>query len=128
MEVIMAMTSAAARRTIPGVVTNARRKPARPDLPNPFELNRRINASDLPGTAKRLAISIYDHARYGASTCTAADETLSKDLGGDVGPRQVFRLRELLEAEGWTQTDRLGASKFARKIIGLGPRCYLIPT
>jgi hypothetical protein len=110
----------------PSARLDASNLPARAVLPSPFELNRRVNASTLPARAKTLAITIFDHARYGESVCTASDETLGREVGGLTG-RQVQRLRNMLEAQGWTETERLGVSKFAYKRIRLGRCCYILP-
>lgn len=73
---------------------------------NPFEVNRRVFASDLDPGAKIVLLVILDHARYGQSKCTASNKTLARESG--LSERQTIRHVQNLVDSGWLDLDRLG--------------------
>jgi Helix-turn-helix domain len=71
---------------------------------NPFEVNRRVFASDLSPGCKLVVLAILDHARYGRGKCFASIQTLGRETG--LSPRQIRRYFGRLESEEWIQSYR----------------------
>ena len=90
---------------------------------SPFEINRRIlAATSLSLAFKAVLIAILDHARYGASQCTATTRTLAREC--DVTERCVRKALVYLEGQGLIRIDREGESRHSRHAITPGP-CLL---
>jgi hypothetical protein len=75
---------------------------------NPFELNRRVLASDLSLAAKAVMLVILDHARHGASRCTATTRTIAREAR--VGERTVRHVLPDLEGRGLVRVERVTGS------------------
>src|SRR5689334_7046867 len=76
---------------------SARRQADRqPAAVNPFEINRRVLASDLSLAAKAVLLVILDHARHGLSKCTASTRTLAREAR--ITDRHVRNVLPELEA------------------------------
>jgi hypothetical protein len=93
---------------------------------NPFELNRRVLASDLSLAAKAVLLVILDHARHGASRCTASGRTIAREAG--VTERHVSSVVADLEARGLIRTERATGSVHSRRTITLGPCMHQVGT
>jgi hypothetical protein len=86
---------------------------------NPFEINRRVLASDLTLAAKAVLLVILDHARHGASKCTATTRTLARE--SRVTVQHVRRVMLDLEARRLIRVERATGSKHSRHVIFVGP-------
>jgi hypothetical protein len=95
--------------------THAVRQPAI----NPFDLNRRVLASDLSLAAKAVLLAILDHARHGRSVCTAGNRTLAREVG--ISDRHVKNILPDLAARGLIRIERATGSKHSRHTISIGP-------
>jgi hypothetical protein len=92
---------------------------ARPASVNPFELNRRVLASELTLAAKAVLLVILDHARHGASTCTASTRTIAREAR--VAERTVRHVLPDLEGRGLVTIERATGSVHSRHTIRVGP-------
>lgn len=86
---------------------------------NPFELNRRVLASDLSLAAKAVLLVILDHARHGASKCTATTRTIAREAR--VTARHVRRVLPDLEGRRLIRVERATGSACSRHTIFVGP-------
>jgi hypothetical protein len=93
---------------------------------NPFEINRRILGSDLPPAAKNILLVIVDHARHGASVCTASTRTIARESG--VTEQYVSRVLRGLASRRLIAIDRRTGSKHSRHVITLGPCIHQVET
>jgi hypothetical protein len=89
-----------------------------------YAIQDRVYTSDLPRTAQILAIKILELAAYGDNPrgCFKSDEAFGLELR--TTPRQVFNLVQLLIREGWARVERSGESKFGRRTLYPGPKCF----
>src|SRR4051812_6117692 len=96
---------------------NSARKTAevKPAAGNPFEINRRVLASDLTLAAKAVLLVILDHARHGLSRCTASTRTLAREAR--VTDRTVRNVVPELEARRLIRVERATGSKHSRHTI-----------
>src|SRR4051812_49079777 len=94
------------------------RQNVKPADVNPFEINRRVLASDLTPAAKTILLVILDHARHGLSKCTAATRTLAREAR--VTEQYVSRVMKDLEARRLIRVDRATGSKHSRHTIFVG--------
>lgn len=92
---------------------------ARPASVNPFEINRRVLASDLTPAAKAVLLVILDHARHGVSRCTAGTRTIAREA--HVTDRTVRTALPVLAGRGLIRIDRATGSPLSRHVITLGP-------
>ena len=91
---------------------------------NPFELNRRVIASDLSHAAKLVLLAILDHAGHGRSTCWASNRTLARETG--VAERHVRRVISDIAARGLVRIERATGSVHSRRTIALGPYMHQV--
>src|SRR3954470_6342021 len=80
----------------------------KPAAVNPFEINRRVLASDLTLAAKAVLLVILDHARHGLSKCTASTRTLARE--SRVTEQHVRRVMLDLEARRLIRIERATGS------------------
>jgi hypothetical protein len=90
-----------------------------PAAVNPFEINRRVLASDLSLAAKAVLLVILDHARHGLSKCTASTRTLAREAR--ITERHVRRVIPELEARRLIRIERATGSVHSRHTIYVGP-------
>jgi hypothetical protein len=98
----------------------ARRMTGRqPVAVNPFEINRRVLASDLSLAAKAVLLVILDHARHGLSKRTASTRTIAKE--SRVTEQHVRRVMLDLQARRLIRVERATGSVHSRHTIYAGP-------
>lgn len=88
---------------------------------NPFEVNRRVIQADIPAMARLLLLLILDHARHGASVCTASAATLSQELR--CTDREVRKLVAVLHEAGWVEIVRRTKSQHSRRSLKPSRKC-----
>jgi hypothetical protein len=93
---------------------------------NPFEINRRVLASDLSLAAKALLLVILDHARHGLSKCTASTRTLAREAR--ITERHVRNMLADLEARKLIRIERATGSVHSRHTIYVGPCMHQVGT
>lgn len=86
-----------------------------PQVVNPFDLNRRVLASDLSLSAKAVLLIVLDHARHGQSTCTASTRTIAKEAR--ITERHVRNMLRELELRGLITILRATGSRHSRHTI-----------
>jgi hypothetical protein len=86
---------------------------------NPFDLIRRVLASDLNPAAAKVLLVILDHAGHGKSVCTASTRTIAREAR--VTERHARRVILELQGRGLIMTDRATGSNHSRQTIRLGP-------
>jgi hypothetical protein len=91
----------------------------KPAAGNPFEINRRVLASDLTLAARAVLLVILDHARHGLSKCTASTGTIAREAR--VTDRTVRNVVPELEARRLIRVERVTGSKHSRHTIYVGP-------
>ncbi len=101
-------------------------RPARQVAVNPFDLNRRVLASDLSLAAKAVLLAILDHAGHGRSACWASNRTLARETG--ITERHACTVVADLAARGLIRIERATGSKHSRRTIRLGPCMHQVGT
>lgn len=91
---------------------------------NPFEINRRVLASDLSPAAKAILLTILDHARYGISVCTASNHTLAREAR--VSVRWVKAVMPDLVARRLIWLERATGSIYSRRTIHIEPTIHQV--
>lgn len=91
--------------------------PAR-QVTNPFEINRRVLASDLSLAAKAVLLVILDHARHGQSVCTASTSTIAREA--KITERHVRRVLPDLAGRRLIVIERATGSSQSRHTIIVG--------
>src|SRR3954467_15638435 len=96
-----------------------RNEDRQPAAVNPFEVNRRVLASDLTLAAKAVLLVILDHARHGLSKCTASTRTLAREAR--VTRQHTCLVLRDLEARRLIRIERATGSVHSRHTIYVGP-------
>jgi hypothetical protein len=83
---------------------------------------RAVLASDLPDSAKAIALTIALHLRVKTGQCNPSYPTLAAE--SHVGERSTYRLVDLLESAGWLAVQRT-QGRLSNQYVLLNPANYV---